>query len=62
MIGQPPRERARAALHNLFVADSLAMPAHWFYNTLDIDRAFEGGIRGLADAAVKADSARLWAT
>lgn len=53
MIGQPPRERARAALHNLFVADSLAMPAHWFYNTLDIDRAFEGGIRGLADAPLR---------
>lgn len=36
--------RAVAALKNLFIADSLAMPVHWFYNVHDIDRAFPDGI------------------
>lgn len=42
--------RATAALKNLFVADSLAMPVHWFYNPLDIERAFPGGVTRLEDA------------
>jgi ADP-ribosylglycohydrolase len=43
-------ERASAALKNLFVADSLAMPAHWFYRTSDILQAFPGGIVSFEDA------------
>jgi len=43
-------QRARAALRNQFVADALAMPVHWYYNPLDIDRAFPGGIQRLEAA------------
>ena len=43
-------QRACAALRNQFVADALAMPVHWFYNPLDIDRAFPGGIQQLEAA------------
>jgi ADP-ribosylglycohydrolase len=39
------QQRATTALQALFVGDALAMPAHWFYNPLDIDRAFPGGIK-----------------
>ena len=39
--------RATAALQNLFVGDSLAMPVHWFYRVSDIDRAFPVGVRTL---------------
>ncbi len=38
------RQRASAALKTLFIADALAMPVHWYYNPLDIERAFPGGI------------------
>ena len=38
------QKRASAALKNLFVADALAMPVHWFYNPLDIEKEFPGGI------------------
>ncbi|HEY5673406.1 MAG TPA: ADP-ribosylglycohydrolase family protein [Malonomonas sp.] len=38
------QQRASAALKNLFVADALAMPVHWYYNPLDIEKAFHGGI------------------
>jgi ADP-ribosylglycohydrolase len=38
------RQRATTALKTLFVGDALAMPVHWFYNPLDIDRAFPGGV------------------
>jgi len=38
------QRRASAALKNLFVADALAMPVHWYYNPLDIEKAFPGGI------------------
>lgn len=44
-----PRQRAAAALKNLFVADALAMPVHWYYNPMDIFRQFRGGITGLED-------------
>ena len=43
-------QRASAALASLFVGDSLAMPAHWFYDTADIERAFPGGIKKLEAA------------
>ena len=39
------QSRAKAALRSLFIADALAMPAHWFYNPLDIDQTFNGGIQ-----------------
>jgi len=42
--------RIQAALQNLFIADSLAMPVHWFYNLYDIERAFPGGIKKLQAA------------
>lgn len=44
------QQRATTALRNLFVADALAMPVHWFYKPLDIDAAFPGGIRQFEDA------------
>lgn len=50
MISSLERQRARAGLRNQFVADALAMPVHWFYNPLEIDRAFPGGIRTLEAA------------
>lgn len=36
--------RAQAALQNLFIADALAMPVHWFYRVSDIDSAFPRGV------------------
>lgn len=45
-----PQKRAVAALQSMFVADSLAMPVHWYYNPMDIFRQFRGGITGLEDA------------
>ncbi len=43
-------QRARAALTTMFVADALAMPVHWYYNPLDIEKAFPGGIIGFEAA------------
>ena len=37
--------RVASALKTQFVADSLAMPVHWYYNPMDIERAFPGGIQ-----------------
>ena len=34
------KERAKAALQLLYVADALSMPVHWFYNPLDIQKPF----------------------
>ncbi len=44
------RKRAAAALQMLFVADSLAMPVHWYYNPMDIYRQFRSGIVSFEDA------------
>lgn len=45
------RRRAKAALANLFIGDSLSMPVHWFYNPGDILRTFgKFGITGLEAA------------
>ena len=41
------QKKATAALKNMFVADALAMPVHWYYNPLDIEKAFPGGITRL---------------
>jgi ADP-ribosylglycohydrolase len=46
----PQQKRVSAALKNLFVADALAMPVHWYYNPLDIKKAFPGGITRLEAA------------
>lgn len=43
------RDRVKNALWGLFVADSLAMPAHWFYSRENLQQTFQGGIRGLVD-------------
>ncbi|MGM0633967.1 MAG: ADP-ribosylglycohydrolase family protein [Pseudomonadota bacterium] len=45
-----PHQRATAALQNLFVADALAMPVHWFYRLHDIETAYPDGIRDFQDA------------
>lgn len=42
--------RAAASLKSLFVGDALAMPVHWYYNTLDIYRQFPQGITRLEAA------------
>lgn len=47
---QIQQRRAAAALRNLFVADALAMPVHWYYSVSDIDKAFAGGISQLEAA------------
>lgn len=44
------QRRAAAALRMMFVADALAMPVHWYYNLLDIEKDFPGGIRVMEDA------------
>jgi ADP-ribosylglycohydrolase len=48
--GDRTQQRARAALRSLFVGDALSMPVHWFYNPMDIQRAFPGGIRQMEPA------------
>ena len=45
-------QRARAALRSLFVGDALSMPVHWYYNPMDIQRAFPGGIKKMEAAPV----------
>ncbi|HEY5674883.1 MAG TPA: ADP-ribosylglycohydrolase family protein [Malonomonas sp.] len=54
------QRRACAALKNLFVADALAMPVHWYYNPLDIEKAFPGGITRL-EAAPESHPASIMA-
>lgn len=36
---------AQSALRTSFVADALSMPVHWYYQVMEIDRAFDGGIQ-----------------
>ncbi|MGC8120225.1 ADP-ribosylglycohydrolase family protein [Marinobacter sp. VGCF2001] len=33
------------SLKTQFIADALAMPVHWYYNPMDIEKAFPGGIQ-----------------
>jgi ADP-ribosyl-[dinitrogen reductase] hydrolase len=40
------RDRAAGALWAALAADSLAMPVHWYYNPMDIQRHFPGGVGG----------------
>ncbi|MBT8348728.1 MAG: ADP-ribosylglycohydrolase family protein [Sulfurovum sp.] len=45
------RSRAKAALINLYIGDALSMPVHWFYNPVDILKAFPPhGIRKMEAA------------
>lgn len=44
------KQRAESALRAMFIGDSLAMPVHWYYNPMDIFKAFPGGITRLEDA------------
>lgn len=45
------RSRAKAALINLYIGDALSMPVHWFYNPVDIIKAFPPhGIRKMEAA------------
>ena len=44
------QERMVTALMCAFIADSLAMPVHWYYNVRDIYNAFPGGIQTLEAA------------
>ncbi|MBE0485514.1 MAG: ADP-ribosylglycohydrolase family protein [Marinobacter sp.] len=37
--------RISDALKTQYVADALAMPVHWYYNPLDIEKAFPGGVQ-----------------
>ncbi len=37
------------ALWGLFIADALAMPAHWFYDTENIPKAFNGPVKKYED-------------
>ncbi len=46
---QERRRRIGEALWGLFVGDSLAMPAHWYYSLGNISRDFDGGVSGYAD-------------
>jgi len=50
MASDKSLQRARTALLALFAGDALSMPVHWFYNPLDIQRAFPGGIRKMEAA------------
>ena len=43
-------QRASSALMSLFIGDSLAMPVHWYYNLIDIEKQFPGGIKDYEDA------------
>jgi ADP-ribosylglycohydrolase len=44
------KKRAKKALKALFVADSIAMPVHWYYRVSDIYKEFPEGIHQLEDA------------
>lgn len=42
--------RVESALKTTFIADTLAMPVHWYYQPMDIERAFPGGIKQFESA------------
>lgn len=43
-------QRLKNALWGAFIADAMAMPAHWYYKRDYIKEGFEGGITGYNDA------------
>jgi len=38
------KQRIKNALWGLFIGDALAMPAHWYYNTSNIPKYFDGSV------------------
>jgi hypothetical protein len=46
-----PSVRLQNSLWGLFIGDALAMPAHWYCRIDNIQKVFDGGIRGYKDAA-----------
>ncbi len=42
--------RMKNALWGAFIADSIAMPVHWYYQRKYIKEGFDGGIKGYEDA------------
>jgi ADP-ribosyl-[dinitrogen reductase] hydrolase len=40
------KQRMTNALLGLFIGDALAMPAHWYYNTSNIPKVFDGPVDG----------------
>ena len=44
------RQRMKNALWGAFIADAMAMPAHWYYKRKYIREGFDGGIRTYEDA------------
>ena len=42
--------RMKNALWGAFIADSMAMPVHWYYQRKYIKEGFDGGIKGYEDA------------
>ena len=44
------KSKVISAIKDLFVADSLSMPVHWFYRVSDIYSLFPNGIANLEDA------------
>ncbi|MGI2108849.1 ADP-ribosylglycohydrolase family protein [Shewanella frigidimarina] len=46
MTNHPSQKlRVTWALKTSFIADALAMPVHWYYQPMEIERAFTGGIQ-----------------
>lgn len=43
-------QRVDSALRTAFIADALAMPVHWYYQPIEIEMAFSGGISGFEAA------------
>lgn len=39
-----PAQRVTSALKTQFIGDALAMPVHWYYQPMEIELAFKGGI------------------
>lgn len=44
------QRKMQSALKTAFTADALSMPVHWYYQVMEIDRAFAGGIKGFEAA------------
>ena len=51
--------RVTNALKTQFVADALAMPVHWYYNPLDIEKAFPRRVQKFEAAPEVPPSSRM---
>lgn len=45
-LSNEKKHRIKNSLWGLFIGDALAMPAHWFYNTLNIPKYLDGPVDG----------------